>query len=162
MRSDCHIIDGKKMDLKIVQMKKNKQELASSNDNPPHSAATCQQPTISHTESSIPNEPLSIPRTQVSIPRTQVSIPRTQVSIPREQSSISLGVPSIPPEQSSISLGVPSIPRTQTSIPKQQSSERKIFIGGLRPGIDEKHVREHFSQFGKIHDIMIIKHKDGL
>jgi RNA recognition motif-containing protein len=36
-----------------------------------------------------------------------------------------------------------------------------MFVGGLRAGINENNLREYFSKFGKITEVIMIKHRDG-
>jgi hypothetical protein len=42
-----------------------------------------------------------------------------------------------------------------------QAGVKKIFIGGIY-GVDETILRQYFEGFGKITEIQIIRHRDGL
>lgn len=50
----------------------------------------------------------------------------------------------------------------QLSISNAQLSAREIFVGGLRPGINEHNLREYFSESDNIREFMIILQSKGL
>ncbi len=43
-----------------------------------------------------------------------------------------------------------------------QPADNKIFIGGLRREINENNICDHFSQFSKLNQVLIMKHRDSL
>jgi RNA recognition motif-containing protein len=49
----------------------------------------------------------------------------------------------------------------QSSRSEELSADKKLFIGDLRPGINEQNLNEHFSRFGTISEAVIKKHRDG-
>lgn len=57
----------------------------------------------------------------------------------------------------------PPAPTTcqQLSKNNQEQSDGKIFVRGLRLGINEHNLRQYFSQFGEIRESIVVKHRDG-
>ncbi len=53
------------------------------------------------------------------------------------------------------------MPREQQNISEGCSTVKKLFVGDLHEGINEESLRRHFSSFGLIVKIRIMKNYDG-
>lgn len=45
--------------------------------------------------------------------------------------------------------------------PGAHSTVKKIFVGGIKEDTDEEHLRDYFSQFGKIDEVNIMTEKNS-
>lgn len=45
--------------------------------------------------------------------------------------------------------------------PGAHSTVKKIFVGGIKEDTDEEHLRDYFSQFGKIEEVNIMTEKNS-
>jgi hypothetical protein len=53
------------------------------------------------------------------------------------------------------------VPREDKKSTEAHSTVKKLFIAGVRDGIDEDNLRQYFSRFGNITEILVMKDRDG-
>jgi RNA recognition motif-containing protein len=53
------------------------------------------------------------------------------------------------------------VPREEANNGDVHLTVKKIFIGGIREGIDENALRKHFEKYGNINDCLLMYDKDG-
>jgi len=53
------------------------------------------------------------------------------------------------------------VPREEANNGDVHLTVKKIFIGGIREGIDENALRKHFEKYGNINDCLLMHDKDG-
>uniref|UniRef100_A0A673HJN5 Heterogeneous nuclear ribonucleoprotein A1-like n=1 Tax=Sinocyclocheilus rhinocerous TaxID=307959 RepID=A0A673HJN5_9TELE len=54
-----------------------------------------------------------------------------------------------------------AVSREDSSKPGAHSTVKKMFVGGIKEDTDEEHLREYFSQFGKIDEVNIMTEKNS-
>ncbi|KAL6464738.1 hypothetical protein MHYP_G00270550 [Metynnis hypsauchen] len=54
-----------------------------------------------------------------------------------------------------------AVSREDSSRPGAHSTVKKIFVGGIKEDTDEEHLRDYFSQFGKIEEVNIMTEKNS-
>uniref|UniRef100_A0A8C2EHC3 Heterogeneous nuclear ribonucleoprotein A1a n=1 Tax=Cyprinus carpio TaxID=7962 RepID=A0A8C2EHC3_CYPCA len=54
-----------------------------------------------------------------------------------------------------------AVSREDSSRPGAHSTVKKMFVGGIKEDTDEEHLREYFSQFGKIEEVNIMTEKNS-
>jgi len=54
-----------------------------------------------------------------------------------------------------------AVPREDSDKPDAHTTSTKIFVGGVKDGIEEEDLKEHFSQYGNIEKIEIMYEKDN-
>uniref|UniRef100_A0A4W4G8G7 RRM domain-containing protein n=1 Tax=Electrophorus electricus TaxID=8005 RepID=A0A4W4G8G7_ELEEL len=54
-----------------------------------------------------------------------------------------------------------AVSREDSCKPGAHSTVKKIFVGGIKEDTDEEHLREYFSQFGKIEEVNIMTEKNS-
>ncbi|XP_077060617.1 heterogeneous nuclear ribonucleoprotein A1a isoform X2 [Siphateles boraxobius] len=54
-----------------------------------------------------------------------------------------------------------AVSREDSSKPGAHSTVKKIFVGGIKEDTDEEHLREYFTQFGKIEEVNIMTEKNS-
>lgn len=54
-----------------------------------------------------------------------------------------------------------AMPREEQNSVEAHMTVKKLFVAGLREGINEDHLRQHFSRFGNITDVAIMKDREG-
>lgn len=52
-------------------------------------------------------------------------------------------------------------PREESGKPGAEATTKKLFVGGVREGLNEDHLRQYFSKYGKIEDCIVMKEKDS-
>lgn len=53
------------------------------------------------------------------------------------------------------------VPREEQNSSEAHLTVKKLFVAGLREGIDEESLRQHFSRFGNILEVLVMKDRDG-
>lgn len=53
------------------------------------------------------------------------------------------------------------MPREEQNSSEAHLTVKKLFVAGLRDGIDENSLRQHFSRFGNIIEVLVMKDRDG-
>ncbi len=53
------------------------------------------------------------------------------------------------------------VPREEQNSSEAHLTVKKLFVAGLREGIDEDNLRVHFSRFGNIVEVLVMKDRDG-
>lgn len=53
------------------------------------------------------------------------------------------------------------MPREAQNSVEAHSSVKKLFVAGLREGINEEDLRQHFTRFGDVLEVLIMKDRDG-
>lgn len=53
------------------------------------------------------------------------------------------------------------MPREEQNSSEAHLTVKKLFVAGLREGIDEESLRQHFSRFGNIMEVLVMKDRDG-
>jgi RNA recognition motif-containing protein len=53
------------------------------------------------------------------------------------------------------------VPREETHKPNMQLSVKKLYLGGVKEPITENDLKDYFSQFGSITDVVVMKDRDG-
>ena len=53
------------------------------------------------------------------------------------------------------------VPREETHKPNMQLSVKKIYLGGVKEPITENDIKEYFSNFGAITDVVVMKDREG-
>ena len=51
-------------------------------------------------------------------------------------------------------------PREESNKPGAESTTCKLFIGAIREGLNEDHLKEYFSKYGRIEDCVVMKDKE--
>ncbi|CAF3033886.1 unnamed protein product [Rotaria sp. Silwood2] len=54
-----------------------------------------------------------------------------------------------------------AIPREETHKPNMQLSVKKLYLGGVKEPITENDLKDYFSKFGTIVDVVVMKDRDG-
>jgi RNA recognition motif-containing protein len=54
------------------------------------------------------------------------------------------------------------VPREEQNSSEAHLTVKKLFVAGLREGINEDHLRQHFSRYGNVMEVLIMKDRDGL
>jgi RNA recognition motif-containing protein len=54
------------------------------------------------------------------------------------------------------------VPREEQNSSEAHLTVKKLFVAGLREGINEDNLRQHFSRFGNIVEVLVMKDRDGL
>lgn len=52
-------------------------------------------------------------------------------------------------------------PREEVGKPGSEISAKKLFVGGIKEGLTEDHLREYFSKYGNIEDCIVMKDKES-
>ncbi len=53
------------------------------------------------------------------------------------------------------------VPREEQNSQEAHLTVKKLFVAGLREGINEESLRQHFSRFGNIVEVLVMKDRDG-
>jgi RNA recognition motif-containing protein len=53
------------------------------------------------------------------------------------------------------------VPREDQNSSEAHLSVKKLFIAGLRDGINEENLRQYFSRFGNITEVTVMKDREG-
>ena len=53
------------------------------------------------------------------------------------------------------------VPREEANNDEVHLTVKKIFIGGIREGLDEDTLRNYFEKFGHVNDCFLMRDKDG-
>jgi RNA recognition motif-containing protein len=53
------------------------------------------------------------------------------------------------------------VPREEQNSSEAHLTVKKLFVAGLREGINEESLRQHFSRFGNIVEVLVMKDRDG-
>jgi RNA recognition motif-containing protein len=53
------------------------------------------------------------------------------------------------------------VPREEQNSSEAHLTVKKLFVAGLREGINEDNLRQHFSRFGNIVEVLVMKDRDG-
>ncbi len=53
------------------------------------------------------------------------------------------------------------VPREEQNSSEAHLTVKKLFVAGLREGINEDSLRQHFSRFGNIVEVLVMKDRDG-
>lgn len=53
------------------------------------------------------------------------------------------------------------VPREDTHKPNMQLSVKKLYLGGVKEPITENDLREYFSTFGSVTDVIVMKDREG-
>lgn len=51
-------------------------------------------------------------------------------------------------------------PREESAKPGAETTTKKLFVGGIKDGLTEQNLREHFGKYGNIEDCVIMKDKE--
>ncbi|CAF4783656.1 unnamed protein product, partial [Rotaria socialis] len=54
-----------------------------------------------------------------------------------------------------------AMPREEANNDDIHLTVKKIFIGGIRDGLDEESLRKYFEKYGNINDCLLMHDKDG-
>ena len=54
-----------------------------------------------------------------------------------------------------------SVPREEQNSSEAHLTVKKLFVAGLREGISEEHLRQHFSRYGNVMEVLVMKDRDG-
>jgi RNA recognition motif-containing protein len=54
------------------------------------------------------------------------------------------------------------VPREEQNSSEAHLTVKKLFVAGLREGINEDNLRTHFQRFGNIVEVLVMKDRDGL
>ncbi|CAF1302068.1 unnamed protein product [Rotaria magnacalcarata] len=54
-----------------------------------------------------------------------------------------------------------AMPREEQNSSEAHLTVKKLFVAGLREGINEENLRQHFSRFGNIVEVLVMKDRDG-
>ena len=53
------------------------------------------------------------------------------------------------------------VPREEQNSSEAHLTVKKLFVAGLREGISEEHLQQHFSRYGNVMEVLIMKDRDG-
>ena len=53
------------------------------------------------------------------------------------------------------------MPREEQNSSEAHLTVKKLFVAGLREGISEEHLRQHFSRYGNVMEVLVMKDRDG-
>lgn len=54
------------------------------------------------------------------------------------------------------------MPREDQNSSEAHLSVKKLFVAGLRDNVDEDNLRDYFSRFGNVLEVLLMKERDGL
>ena len=54
-----------------------------------------------------------------------------------------------------------SVPREDQNSSEAHLTVKKLFVAGLRDGIDQESLREYFTRFGNVTEVLLMKDRDG-
>lgn len=53
------------------------------------------------------------------------------------------------------------VPREEQNSSEAHMTVKKLFVAGLREGINEEDLRQHFSRYGNVMEVLIMKDREG-